>query len=285
MLKAALAFFPLIAGYLFVTTWHKTRYLIKREDSQKIYIRAAFWGIWLFLLAFTFVTSIKQDVEPYLAFVRVWADLAILQDSSDRQIDTAFWVLVLFSTLALGMFGGYLLNWSLAFGTISRKEFFRLLVRRVKHRDPHFFRQIYDYSTRAALKKVIHDLNADLEIIVMRALELTMPVSVTMGNGKVYIGYVTGAIDPGDKRDMLRILPVVSGYRAGEEMTLRFTTWYTTVYQRFKKDESLSHLNPELFEVAFPLSEIRAINLFDAEAYQAFQQENAPAVRIYLPDP
>jgi hypothetical protein len=41
MLKAALAFFPLIAGYLFVSTWHQTRYLIKREDSQKVYIKAA----------------------------------------------------------------------------------------------------------------------------------------------------------------------------------------------------------------------------------------------------
>lgn len=69
---------------------------------------------------------------------------------------------------------------------------------------------------------------------------------------------------------------MVSGYRAGEEMKLCFTTWYINVYQRFKKDESLSLLNPELFEVAFPLSEIKTINLFDIKAYQAFQQENAP---------
>lgn len=88
MLKAALALFPLIAGYLFVSTWHQTRYLIKREDSQKVYIRAAFWGIWLFLLAFAFLTSLKQKIEPYLAFVREWADLAILQRTpvTGRQI-------------------------------------------------------------------------------------------------------------------------------------------------------------------------------------------------------
>ncbi|EJM53578.1 hypothetical protein PMI29_05766 [Pseudomonas sp. GM49] len=276
MLKAALAFFPLIAGYLFVSTWHQTRYLIKREDSQKVYIRAAFWGIWLFLLAFAFLTSVKQKLEPYLAFVREWADLAILQDSSDRPTDTAFWLLVLFFTLFLGMVGGYFLNWLLALKSISRQEIFRLLVRRIKNRDHHFFGLIYAYSNRTALKTAVRVLNADLEIILMRSLELTIPVSVTLGSGKVYIGYVTGAIDPGDKRDMLRILPVVSGYRAGEEMKLCFTTWYINVYQRFKKDESLSHLNPELFEVAFPLSEIKTINLFDIKAYQAFQQENAP---------
>lgn len=274
MLKAALAFFPLIAGYLFVSTWHQARYLIKREDSQKVYIRAAFWGIWLFLLAFAFLTSVKQTIEPYLAFLKEWADLAILQDPSDRPTDTAFWLIVLFSTLFLGMLGGYFLNWLLALKTISGQEFFRLLVRRVKNRDHQFFALIYAYSNRTALKTAVLVLNADLEIILMRSLELTIPVSVTLGNGKVYIGYVTGAIDPGDKRDMLRILPVVSGYRAGEEMKLCFTTWYINVYQRFNKDESLNHLNPELFEVAFPLSEIKTINLFDIKAYQAFQQEN-----------
>lgn len=41
MLKAALAFVPLLAGYIFVTTWYQTSFLIKREDSQKVYFRAA----------------------------------------------------------------------------------------------------------------------------------------------------------------------------------------------------------------------------------------------------
>lgn len=273
MLKAALAFVPLLAGYLFVSTWHETRYLIKREDSQKLYIRAAFWGLWLFLLALALTFCAHPHLESLLAFLRTGVGQAGLLEEKGGKVDTAFWVLVLAATLVLGLIGGYVLNWFLAFKTISMKELFRLAVRRFKSRDARFFSLIYECSNRAALKRAIHLLNSDLDLILMRALEQSMPICVTLGHGKVYVGYVTGAIDPGDKRDMLRILPFVSGYRASDGLKMHFTTWYTTVYQRFTKDETLSHLNPELFEVVFPLSEVKSVNLFDIRAYQAFQED------------
>ncbi|SDO07054.1 hypothetical protein [Pseudomonas jinjuensis] len=273
MLKAALAFVPLLAGYLFVSTWHETRYLIKREDSQKLYIRAAFWGIWLFLLALALTVCANPYLESLLAFLRAGVGQAGLLEEKGGKVDTAFWVLVLAATLVLGLIGGYVLNWFLAFKSISTKELFRLAVRRIKSRDARLFSLIYEYSNRAALKRAIHLLNSDLDLILMRALEQSMPICVTLGHGKVYVGYVTGAIDPGDKRDMLRILPFVSGYRASDGLKMHFTTWYTTVYQRFTKDETLSHLNPELFEVVFPLSEVKSVNLFDIRAYQAFQED------------
>jgi hypothetical protein len=275
MLKAALAFIPLLAGYIFVSTWHETRYLIKREDSQKLYIRAAFWGIWLFLLALALMTLINPNIEPFLNFARSWGNQAILLEEKNKNIDSIYWLTVLAITLILGMVSGYSLNWFLAFKTISLKELLRLVVRRIKHRDKRLLILIYEYANRAALKKAIHILNSDLDLILMRALELNMPICVTLGHGKVYVGYVTGAIDPGDKRDMLRILPFVSGYREGEGMKLHFTTWYVTLYQQFSENESLKHLNPELFEVVFPLSEIKSVNLFDIHAYQAFQKINS----------
>lgn len=271
MLKAALAFIPLLAGYLFVSTWHETRYLIKREDSQKLYIRAAFWGLWLFFLSLGITFKLRPELESGLAFFRTWdAQAALLEDKAGK-IDTAFWVVVLMGTLVAGLLGGYLLNWLQAFYVISFRELFRLVVRLVKGRDFRFLSSVYEYSNRAALKRAIQVLNSDLDLILLRALEVGMPICVTLGSGKVYVGYVTGAIDPGDKRDMLRILPFVSGYRASESMKLTFTTWYTDVYQKFAQDESLGHLNPELFEVVFPLSEVMSVNLFDIQAYQAFQ--------------
>ncbi|MGU1087203.1 hypothetical protein ACSEOL_15505 [Pseudomonas aeruginosa] len=274
MLKAALAFIPLLAGYLFVSTWHETRYLIKREDSQKLYFRAAFWGLWIFLLALALTFRFTSDFENGFSFFRSWEGQAVLE-IKDGKIDGAFWVTVLGVTLMLGLLGGYLLNWAQAFKAISLKEIFRLGVRLFKRRSVSFLPAIYEYSNRAALRRAIHLLNSDLDLILMRALEFGMPVCVTLGHGKVYVGYVTGAIDPGDKKDMLRILPFVSGYRSPGNMKLIFTTWYTDVYQRFNKDQTLSHLNPELFEVVFPVSEIKTVNLFDIRAYQAFQAKNS----------
>lgn len=274
MLKAALAFVPLLAGYLFVSTWHETRYLIKREDSQKLYIRAAFWGIWLFLLAFAAVAFFDEYLNSILSYIRSWRAQADLLEDKGGKIDTAFWLVVLVLTLGLGLFGGFLLNWILAFKTISFKELFRLAIRRLKSRDVRFLSLVYEYSNKSALKTAIQHLNADLELILMRSLEQSMPICVTLGHGKVYVGYLTGAIDPGDKRDMIRILPFVSGYRAPEGLKLHFTTWYTSLYQQFSNDPSLSHLSPDLFEIVFPLSEVKSVNLFDIDAYQAFQKAN-----------
>ncbi len=102
-----------------------------------------------------------------------------------------------------------------------------------------------------------------------------MPVSLTLGHGKVYVGYVTGSIEPGEKREMLRVLPLVSGYREGAEMKLKFTTWYISIYQQINS-QNLAHLRPELFEIVLPLSEVKSVNLFDINAYNAFQQSPAP---------
>ena len=51
MFQAFIAFLTVMSGYVFVSTWHRTRYLLLRQPSQKIYFRAAFWGFWLFVLS------------------------------------------------------------------------------------------------------------------------------------------------------------------------------------------------------------------------------------------
>lgn len=275
MLKAALAFVPLLAGYIFVTTWFHTSYMIKREDSQKVYFRAAFWGLWLFMLAFTILTWQRHSLTPLLSFLGQWSEQSILTDGESSHVDLMFWLIVLAFTLLLGMIGGYVLNWLFGFLSTPLREWIRLAGRLYKRRDVAFLRSIYGSSMRAAVKKAIHAINSDLDILLLRAMEENMPVSITLGSGKVYVGFVTGAIEPGEKREMLRILPLASGYRAGESMKLKFTTQYGSIYQKFANDSSLSHLRPQLFEIVLPLSEVMTLNLFDIEAYKAFQQESS----------
>ena len=271
MLKAALAFIPLLSGYIFVITWYQTSYLIQREDSQKVYFRAAFWGIWLFLLAFGLLSWLKPELKGFLQFLSLWHEQAIFTDGKAPHVDLMFWLMTLAATFLLGSFGGYLLNWLFAIYAIPFQEVVRLLIRVAKRRDVSFFASIYSYSKRAAVKRAIQALNSDLDIVLLRAMEENMPISVTLGHGKVYVGYVTGSIEPGEKREMLRLLPIVSGYRDGDAMKLKFTTWYVAVYQQFN-EQNLSHLRPELFEVVLPLTEVMSVNLFDIEAYNAFQQ-------------
>lgn len=271
MLKAALAFVPLLAGYVFISTWLATKYLIKREDSQKLYIRAAFWGLWLFLLALAFSFHHKDLIQSELGFLSATIE-SVPFEAKTEKIDSAFWILVLTVTLLIGLAGGYALNWITAFIVIPKKELLRLSINLIKGRQHHFLSDIYGHATRNAVKKAILVMNADLELILLRAMEENMPVSVTLGHGKVYVGLITGSIDPGDKRDMLRLLPLVSGYRKSEGLKITFTTSYISLYEICANDTTLSHLDSGKFEIIFPYSEIKSINLFDINAYNAFQK-------------
>ncbi|WP_171701729.1 hypothetical protein [Vreelandella azerica] len=44
-LVAIIAFVTLLSGYLFVTKWHASRYIIRRQDSQGVYFYAAAAGL------------------------------------------------------------------------------------------------------------------------------------------------------------------------------------------------------------------------------------------------
>ena len=113
-----------------------------------------------------------------------------------------------------------------------------------------------------------------------------MPISVSMVDGKVYVGFVCRGVNPGEKREGIRILPLISGYR-DSELRVKFTTDYTTHYEEIEKSNSacthpscamnyqstLAHLDPTDFEIVIERSMIRTINIFDLDAYALFQEK------------
>lgn len=279
MLKAAFALIPLMAGYLFISTWLATKYLIKREDSQKLYIRAAFWGLWLFLLAFALTYRFKDSIQVELGFFKSLMDSVPFEPKNEK-IDTVFWISTLTTTLLLGIFGGYSLNWFYAVIATPKKKMLSIILNRLIGGEKPVLSEIYGHARRDSIKKAINVMNADLELILLRAMEENMPVCVTLGHGKVYVGFITGSIDPGDKRDMLRILPLVSGYRKSDDFKITFTTSYISLYDLCVEGKELDHLDPSKFEIVFPHCEIKSVNLFDINAYNASQANS----RILLLD-
>ncbi len=274
MLKAALAFIPLLSGYLFVTTWFRTSYQIKRDNSQKIYFRSAFWGVWLFALSFGVATFFRSELQPFLKFINLWREQVILTDGEDLQVNLIFWLLCLGATLLLGMVAGFFLNWLTALFSTPLAFYYLLF----KDSERGFYEKAkllwfkpYQNAKMSEIRKAIHEFNSEIEIILFRALELGMPVSITTA-GKVYVGYVVGSIEAEPKRESLRVLPVISGYRSKDTMKVVFTTFYENVYQQFNANQNLKHLHPVLFEIVIPASEIKSINLFDVKAYLEFQK-------------
>jgi hypothetical protein len=103
------------------------------------------------------------------------------------------------------------------------------------------------------------------------ALDETRHVSVTLKNGKVYVGFVVRAFDPAYDRKYIVMLPTVSGYRREDTHELRFTTDYTRVYQELmEEDESLLVRGVEDFQLVIPVAEVLSANLFDPDIYRRF---------------
>jgi hypothetical protein len=104
--------------------------------------------------------------------------------------------------------------------------------------------------------------NADFERLVLRAMERSLPMLVTLDNSKVYVGYAIRAIDPLAEVKELRVLPVLSGFRSTETGEVSFNTNYSNVLREISEQddhddgEGLSHLNAGDFEVVIPVSKI-----------------------------
>jgi hypothetical protein len=94
-------------------------------------------------------------------------------------------------------------------------------------------------------------------------------VSISLDNGKFYVGLVAAApnLEPHDT--FLSITPFYSGYRDKETHRLMFTVDYLKVYDKHA-------LDPEDCRVVVPMSSIRMASLFDQAAYPAFIVESDP---------
>ncbi|MDQ2921061.1 MAG: hypothetical protein M3R52_05555, partial [Acidobacteriota bacterium] len=89
---------------------------------------------------------------------------------------------------------------------------------------------------RVAIDKVIEEDKIPFELLLKKAQDQTKTVSVTMSNGKVYVGWVTHTFNPALPTKFIQILPIKSGYRNEETKWLEFTTFYSEALDNLKRD-------------------------------------------------
>jgi len=125
------------------------------------------------------------------------------------------------------------------------------------------------------LRRTIEAWNDYLEELLNQAQAETRQVSLTLKNGKVYVGFVVRTFDPAYDRKYIIVLPTMSGYRTEPTHEVKFTTDYTRVYQALmREDQSRLVRGVNDFQVVVPVSEVLSANLFDWDAYSRF---NDPA--------
>lgn len=116
-----------------------------------------------------------------------------------------------------------------------------------------------------------HPLNQ----LLYRSLYEKVAISITLVNGKEYIGWVTSqppAIDVAD--GYFTLLPARSGYRHTDSKELVLTTHYEQIYRELTEDAIARHVDvPEFaeFQKVIPLANVVTAGIFDAEAYRRFE--------------
>jgi hypothetical protein len=119
------------------------------------------------------------------------------------------------------------------------------------------------FDRKKELRRTIAGWNDYLELLLTQALDETRQVSITLKNGKVYVGFVVQTFDPAYDRKYLVVLPTMSGYREATTHRLEFITDYTRVYQQLIAED----------ETRLILS----ASLFDWDAYRRFNPPQTPA--------
>lgn len=141
-------------------------------------------------------------------------------------------------------------------------------------------KQLYSYSTLRPMHQAITHLNLDLERMLVRATEDYQLLMFSLSSNQVYIGFVTGAVDPADDDDMLRILPLISGYRHADTKKFEPVNFYDEMYEKVDNGSETT-VTIDTFEVAIRKSEISSVRQFDVNLYDSlnstkpnFQQKN-----------
>lgn len=241
MKVAGLFLLPLLAGYAFASIWSGSRYVVAREDGNRLYFRAGFYALFLYtsscLCHFIFKVYAPETYTATVVYLQEISSFFGGEPQSSYNI----------SRISIALFS-IIMSLSLA----------------------HLLNGV-PWIKRKAIRYAIR--NDDFEKIVERSMRKSMPLSVTLSSGKVYIGFAVRSFDPLDERKDLRVLPLLSGYR-DDKRDLVLTTNYKKIYDviHYKKNKELEYLDIGDFEIVIACREIHTCSQFDLGAYLFFKE-------------
>ena len=134
---------------------------------------------------------------------------------------------------------------------------------------------LYPYQ---AANSRLHEHNGTtaLDRLLYRASLAQHLLSISMKDGKVYIGYIQELPpNPEDRNSYFEILPVQSGYRDKDSREMKLTTFYGEAYEQLVQAKASAE-RWLVFLKVLKIDDIVSAGRFDPEAYVKFQGEKAP---------
>jgi hypothetical protein len=132
------------------------------------------------------------------------------------------------------------------------------------------------YSRERAARRVIHRQGSELEKLLYDSQASIYPISVSLKNEKVYIGWPVYTPDLRHRLQDIRLLPTASGFRDPVTKALEINTEYFPAYEEIKR--GTLQMSPEDFEIVIALDEVRSANQFSLDIDQDLFRPGAPAV-------
>lgn len=263
---------PVVGGYAFASIWSASLYTLARESGHRLYFRAVFYAVFLVVCASEVHVILVAHTEWYPRILSAVSEATPFGTNHSSIWGQLSLLVVLVLSLVLGPSLAYLLNFSrlpwflnrYGIGWPSRLAWLERWLERWEQ-----------FLLERAIAK------NDLERLVLRSVQRTMPLLLTLKTGKVYAGWAMEAPNPIGERRYIKVLPLMSGYRTSGTHEVEFTNKYgdiISVVQGQSEDEGLAHLSEEDLAVVLPVSDLVSIHFFDAVVYQRFQehpQENS----------
>ena len=210
-----------IGGYRYLHRCNREKFRARTLANYRLVFDSAFWGIGFFLVARVVVAIATRTPVSALQWLHeTWHEL--------------FEALPYLGTSILALALSEATVWCLNKWKYSEDKVRELY----KQHGGHLFRFLYD---------AVESDHKDVR-----------PVMLTLRNRKVYVGVVRVAPTPEPDGRFLRLLPIGSGARGDQDMTVHWTTEYKKAYDLIRSPPSGAEpsFSYKDFDIVIPLSEI-----------------------------
>lgn len=254
---------PLIGGFAFATTFDLLRYRTGREDSQRLYYRAALIGV-LLALAGAGLHYLLARLPTYASWTRAITDAVVSPLLEKERSSGTVQLSVLAQSLkvqaVIACFYGFVLGvatpvWNRAIRSLDWLwTHLPVLPRRVSFLDRLNLNAITDQMER---------------LITQSLLNKTL-LQVTLSNSKVYVGSVHESLNPASPAKYFKIQPWLSGQRRSADGRVDFNTYYDQVLAALESNDPLGEVAAS-FQLVIPIDKVVSASGFSLQAYEQFE--------------
>ncbi len=145
------------------------------------------------------------------------------------------------------------------------------------------------YTRPGLVRAAIQHHGDEIEKLLLRAIETSVPVMVTLEHKKVYAGFVLSMPTLSDRDRYTKLFPVKSGFRDNSDQRIHWTTDYAMVLEQLALEieseasgtgsGAPSRHGPtqdwQVFGTVLPIDRITSATLFDEGIYQRFSDGEA----------